>query len=407
MKFYYSVTCYLLSLFKVSTMSISALQSKALSDLNDYLDTVEVLPALKPLRPPPPPPPPLPPISAQKPAIFDTGESKKRLSEAMTQDEKESEKRLKVTQVTQVAPVVQIAQIAPVTPNVQEKSSKCTYTIIFSNNKKMLQLSNIITRDFENKFISFLRDSITIFKNNKNYLDKAFDKATMFLNILMKMNIKPMILTIGTNANASVNVVTDTAGLYINYDFFGSNETLFVYRFLKITNIDSFDKQVISEIKNDIALLAKSFANNTKSLANFAESYAEQAKRDLNTAHENAIKANRDFNTAQKNAAKAKRDLENASKAMNVTIAQKNVITAQENVITAQEKLTAAQKNITTAQEKSTMAQADAILTRDKALNAAKDADIKTINARYAKNNAKDKEKINLPRVERITLVKC
>jgi hypothetical protein len=406
-------------------MSISALkQPKALSDLEDYLKTVEVQPAPKQLQPlPPPPPPPPPPISAQKPAIFDTGESKKRLSEAVTQDEKESEKRLKVTQVAPVVqsplmtlePVslaVQIAQIAPVTPNVQEKSSKCTYTIIFSNNKKMLQLPNIITREFENKFISFLRDSITVFKNNKNYLDEAFDKATILLNIVMRMNIKPMILTIGTNANASVNVVTDTAGLYINYDFFGSNEMLFVYRFLKITNIDSFDKQVISEIKNDIAILAKSFANNTKSLANFAESDAEKAKRDLNTAHENAKLANRDFNTAQENAAKAKRYLKTAyENAMNksdfdisqknVTIAQKNVITAQENVITTREKLTAAQKNITTAQEKSTMAQADAILTRDKASNAAKDADIKTINARHAKNNTKDKEKINLPRVER------
>jgi len=397
-------------------MSISALkQPKALSDLDDYLNTVEVQPAPKQLQPPlPPPPPPPPPISAQKPAIFDTGESKKRLSEAVTQDKKESEKRLKVTQVTQVATVVQIAQIAqiaPVTPNVQEKSSKCMYTIIFSNNKKMLQLPNIITREFENKFISFLRDSITVFKNNKNYLDEAFDKATIFLNILMKMNIKPMILTIGTNANASVNVVTDTTGLYINYDFFGSNETLFVYRFLKITNIDSFDKQVISEIKNDIALLAKSFANNTKSLANLAESDAEKAKRELNTAHENAKLANRDFNTAQENAAKAKRDLnmayENASKAMNVTIAQKNVITAQENVITTQEKLTAAQKNITTAQEKSAMTEANAILTRDKALNAAKDSKKKTEDAEAARNNTKDIKKVNLPRVERLSLVKC
>ena len=417
---------YLFSLFEVKTMSISAQkQPQALLDLELYLNTVpKPHQTLQPSTPPPPPPP---PISAQKPAIFDTGESKKRYGEAVTQDEKESEKRLKVTQVapvalvTQVAPVALVTQVAPVAqvaqvaPNVPKKPSKCIYTIIFSNNKKMIQLPVIITPKIENEFINHLSDGISIFNNDKHCFDKAFDKATLFLNILMKMNIKPVILTIGTNDD----VVTDTAGLHISYDFIGSNKTVFVYRFSKMTNIDTFDKQVISEIKNNIGLVAKQFATNTKSFANFAESDARQAKHDLNTAQENAIKANRDFNTAQENAAKAKRDLntvlENASSRKprsisnfdivnNVFMAHKNVITAQENVITAQEKSAAAQKNVTTAREKSSAADADVILTRDKALNAAKDAEIKTKDARNAEINTKDEEKINLPKVQRIIL---
>jgi hypothetical protein len=410
-------------------MSISAQeQPQALLDLELYLNTVEVQSV------PTPPPLPPPPISAKKPAIFNTSESKKRYGEAVTQDEKESEKRLKVTQVapvalvTQVAPVALVTQVAPialvtqvapvalvtqVAPNIPEKPSKCIYTIIFSNNKKMIQLPVIITPKIDNEFINRLGDGISIFNNDKHCFDKAFDKATLFLNILMKMNIKPVILTIGTNDD----VVTDTAGLHISYDFIGSNKTLFVYRFSKMTNIDTFDKQVISEIKNNIGLVAKQFATNTKSFANFAESDARQAKHDLNTAQENAIKANRDFNTAQENAAKAKRDLntvqENARKprsisnfdiANNLIMAHKNVITAQENVITAQEKSAAAQKNVTTAREKSSAADADVILTRDKALNAAKYAEIKTKDARNAEINTKDEEKINLPRVQRIIL---
>jgi hypothetical protein len=429
-------------------MSISAQkQPQALLDLELYLNTVEVQSVPKPhqtLQPSTPPPLPPPPISAKKPAIFNTSESKKRYGEAVTQDEKESEKRLKVTQVapvalvTQVAPVAlvtqvtpvgqvaqvtpvgQVAQVAPVAqvaqvaPNIPEKPSKCIYTIIFSNNKKMIQLPVITTPKIDNEFINHLRDGISIFNNDKHCFDKAFDKATLFLNILMKMNIKPVILTIGTNDD----VVTDTAGLHISYDFIGSNKTLFVYRFSKMTNIDTFDKQVISEIKNNIGLVAKQFATNTKSFANFAESDARQAKHDLNTAQENAIKANRDFKTAQENAAKAKRDLntvqENARKpsrsisnfdiANNMIMAHKNVITAQENVITAQEKSAAAQKNVTTAREKSSAADADVILTRDKALNAAKDAEIKTKDARDAEINTKDEEKINLPRVQQIIL---
>lgn len=388
-------------------MSISdQKQPQALLDLERYLDQ----PAPKsPTLPPPPPP--LPPISAKKPAILDTGESKKRYSEAVSQDKKESEKRLKVTQVAQVTPVVSVS------PNVPEKHSKCIFTIIFSNNKRMIQLPVIITPEIENKFINYFRDGITIFKDNKHCFNEAFDKATIFLNIFLKMNIKPMVLTIGTNDG----IVTDTAGLHISYDFIGSNETLFVYRFSKMTNIDTFDKQVIYEIKNNIALLAKEFATNTKSFANLAEVDAKKAKYYLKTVQENATKAISDLNTAQENATKAKHDLktadENATKAMNksdfdisqknVITAQKNVIIAQENLITAQEKLAAAQNNVTTAQEKSFAAEADAILTRDKALYATNDAEKKTKDAWNAVINTKDKEKINLPRVERLMLVKC
>ena len=87
-------------------------QEQALLDLELYLANPEVLPTLPATKPPPLPPP--PPTSAQKPAIFNTGESKKRYGEAVTQDEKESEKRLKVTQAPPVAPVTPVTPVTPV-----------------------------------------------------------------------------------------------------------------------------------------------------------------------------------------------------------------------------------------------------------------------------------------------------
>ena len=438
-------------------------QNQALLDLELYLATPEVLPILPVAKPQPPPlsptlpvaKPPPPPTSAPKEAIFDTGESKKRYGEAVTQDEKESEKRPKLAQVVL-------------------KSSENIFTIFFSNNKNMIQIPSIkITKEIETKFLYFFRDCISVFNDGKISLnevfDKAFNKAITFLNVIINMNIKPMVLTIGTNDG----IVTDTSCLHITYDFFGSNDTLFLYRSLKMTNIDTFDKQVISDIKDTIAANAGIFAANIQSLVNFTEADAIKAKHDLNTAQENIKKAESDFNTAQenaitayKNATKAKNDLnmaqgnatkakhdlnmaqenantaqknttinhkkyedhirsrenaikakgdlnmaqENATKAKReLNMAQENVITTQENVITAQknfimvqEKSVVAQKNVTTAHQKLSTTQADATLIKEKAINAAKDATKKTKDARDAEMITKDKEKINLSKPEKL-----
>ena len=402
-------------------MSISAQkQEQALLDLELYL--AQPAPKPRPILPPPPPPP--LPISAQKPAIFNTGESKKRYGEAVTQDEKESEKRLKVTQVAQVTPVapvtpvVQVASVALVTqvaPNVPEKHSNCIFTIFFSNNKNMIQIPSVkITKEIENKFLYFLRDCISVLNDGKISLnkvfDKAFNKAITFLNFIINMNIKPMVLTIGTNDG----IVTDTRCLHITFDFLGSIDTLFLYRHLKMTNIDTFDKQVISDIKNTIAHNAGIFAKNIQSLANFTEADAIKAKHDLNTAQENIKKAESDFNTAQENITKAKSELKTAQNNVittnvittNVIRAHQNVITAFENANMAHQKLAAAQKNVTTAQQKLSTAQADATLTKEKAINADKNATKKTKDARDAEMITKDKEKINLPKPERWVIFK-
>ena len=407
-------------------------QDQALLNLELYLATPEaqalpippvlsVLPAHAHVLPPPPPPPP-PPTSApkstkldSKEAIFNTNVVKKRYSEDVAQNKKESEKRPKLAQVAQVISNTQVVS------NAQEQPQERIFTIIFSNNKNMIQFpATKYTEKIEKKFIFHLRDGISTFKDHENSLDKAFDKAfdkaTTFLNFIMNMNIKPTVLTIGTNDD----LVTDTTGLYITCDFFGSNETLYTYNFLKMTNIDTFERHVIFEIKNDIAIHACIFAKNIQSLVNFAESDSGKARDDLCRAQEKATKAKHDFNTAQEKATKAKHDLktadENARKAMNksdfdiaqknVITAQKNVIIAQENVITAQEKSAAAQKNVTTAHQKLTTAQADTTLTKEKALYAANDAEKKTKDASYAENNTKDKEKINLPIPKRIILFK-
>ena len=443
-------------------------QDQALLNLELYLATPETLPAptaakLQALPPPPPPPPPTsapkPTKQDQKEAIFDTGVSKKRYSEDVTQDEKESEKRPKVTQDVSNDP-------------------ESIYTIFFSNNKNMIQIPSIkITKEIENKFIHFLRDCISVFNNGKISLnevfDKAFNKAITFLNVIINMNIKPTILTIGINDD----IVTDTTCLHITFDFFGSNESIFLYRSLKITNIDTFDKQVISDIKNSIAANSVIFAKNIQSLANYAEADAIKAKHDLNTAqenatkardnlfiahknaitaHKNATKAKNDLNMAQGNAIKAKHDLnmaqenantaqknttithkkyedhvrfrenatkakhdlnmaqENATKAKrdlnmaqeNVITTQENVIMAQENVIIAQEKSVVAQKNVTTKIEDNNTALVDTTLTKEKAINAAKDATKKTKDARNAELITKDKEKINFLKSERLIIFK-
>ena len=471
-------------------------QEQALLDLELYLANPEVLPTLPATKPPPLPPP---PTSAQKPAIFNTGESKKRYGEAVTQDEKESEKRLKVTQAAPVAPVAPVTPVTPVTPavlaapvapvtpvepvaqvapNVPEKHSNCIFTIFFSNNKNMIQIPSIkITEEIENKFLYFLRECIFVLNDGKISLnevfDKAFNKAITFLNVIINMNIKPMVLTIGTNDD----IVTDTSCLHITFDFFGSIGTLFLYRSLKMTNIDTFDKQVISDIKDTIAANAGIFAANIQSLVIFTEADAIKAKHDLNTAqenatkardnlfiahknaitaHKNATKAKNDLNMAQGNATKAKNDLnmaqenantaqknttinhkkyedhirsrenaikakgdlnmaqENATKAKReLNMAQENVITTQENVITAQknfimvqEKSVVAQKNVTTAHQKLSTTQADATLIKEKAINAAKDATKKTKDAQDTEMITKDKEKINLPKPERLIIFK-
>ena len=379
-------------------------QDQALLNLELYLATPEVLPTLPAAKLPPPPPQ---PTTALKPtkldpkeAIFDTGKSKKRYGESVTLDEKELEKRPKLTQVVL-------------------KPSENIFTIFFSNNKNMIQIPSIkITKEIETKFLYFFRDCISVFNDGKISLnevfDKAFNKAITFLNVIINMNIKPMVLTIGTNDG----IVTDTSCLHITYDFFGSNDTLFLYRSLKMTNIDTFDKQVISAIKNSIAANAFIFSKNIKFLANFAEADAVKAKHDLNTALENITKAKSEFNTAQENITKAKDYLktvdENARKAMyksgfdiaKVMMAQKNVINAQENVITAQEKLAAAQENVTTAHQKLSTAQADATLTKEKAINAAKNATKKTKDALDAEMITKDKEKINLSKSQRWNIFK-
>ena len=416
--------------FEVNTMSIlTQKQEQALLDLELYLANPEVLPTLPATKPPPLPPP--PPTSAQKPAIFNTGESKKRYGEAVTQDEKESEKRLKVTQAAPVAPVAPVTPVTPVTPavlaapvapvtpvepvaqvapNVPEKHSNCIFTIFFSNNKNMIQIPSIkITQEIETKFLYFLRDCISVLNDGKISLnevfDKAFNKAITFLNVIINMNIKPMVLTIGTNDG----IVTDTSCLHITYDFFGLNDTLFLYRFLKMTNIDTFDKQVISAIKITIANNASIFAKNIQSLANFKEADAIKAKHDLNTAQEKITKAESDFNTAEENITKAKSELKTAQNNVittNVIRAHQNVITAFENANMAHQNLAAAQKNVTTAHQKLSTAQADATLTKEKAINAAKEATKKTKDARDAEMITKDKEKINLPKPERWIIFK-
>ena len=449
-------------------------QDQALLNLELYLATPETLSAptaakpqaLPAAKPPPLPstlpvakPPPPPPTSAPKEAIFNTSESKKRDGEAVTQDEKESEKRPKLAQVVL-------------------KSSENIFTFFFSNNKNMIQIPSIkITKEIETKFLYFFGDCISVFNDGKISLnevfDKAFNKAITFLNVIINMNIKPMVLTIGTNDG----IVTDTSCLHITYDFFGSKDTLFLYRSLKMTNIDTFDKQVISIIKNSIAANAVFFSKNIQSLANSAEADAIKAKHDLNTAQENIKKAESDFNTARenaitayKNATKAKNDLnmaqgnatkakhdlnmaqenantaqknttinhkkyedhirsrenaikakgdlnmaqENATKAKReLNMAQENVITTQENVITAQknfimvqEKSVVAQKNVTTAHQKLSTTQADATLIKEKAINAAKDATKKTKDAQDTEMITKDKEKINLPKPERLIIFK-
>ena len=448
-------------------------QDQALLNLELYLATPETLSAPTAAKPQalpaakPPPPPPSPPSTSApkstnldpKEAISDTGESKKRYSEAVTQDEKESEKRPKVNQVVL-------------------KSSENIFTFFFSNNKNMIQIPSIkITKEIETKFLYFFGDCISVFNDGKISLnevfDKAFNKAITFLNVIINMNIKPMVLTIGTNDG----IVTDTSCLHITYDFFGSKDTLFLYRSLKMTNIDTFDKQVISIIKNSIAANAVFFSKNIQSLANSAEADAIKAKHDLNTAQENIKKAESDFNTARenaitayKNATKAKNDLnmaqgnatkakhdlnmaqenantaqknttinhkkyedhirsrenaikakgdlnmaqENATKAKReLNMAQENVITTQENVITAQknfimvqEKSVVAQKNVTTAHQKLSTTQADATLIKEKAINAAKDATKKTKDAQDTEMITKDKEKINLPKPERLIIFK-
>jgi hypothetical protein len=435
-------------------MNISAQnQEQALLNLELFLATSEALPALKPQSPPP--------ISA----IFNVSETNKRNIEVETQSEKESEKRQKV------------AQNAQDVSNVPEKPSEYIFIIIFPNIKRMIQFPTAIkiTQEIENKFILYLRDSISVLNDGKislnEVLDKAFDKATTFLNVIMNINIKLTVLTIDTNADVS----EETSCLHITFETIGSHGTLLVYRFLKMTNINTYEKQIISKTKICIANRSNSFAKNIKILADLTEAdatkakdnlfiaqenatkardnlfiaqenavttlkNATKAKHDLNIAKENATKAKHDLNMAQENAntakknatinykkyedhirsrenaIKAKSDIdmaqENATKAKrelnmaqeNVITTQENVITAQKNFIMAQEKSVVAQKNVTTKIEDHNTAKADAILIKEKAFNAAKEAEKNNKDARGAcdasdANDAKKniKEKIKLP----------
>ena len=384
-------------------MSISndkALNEKALLDLKLSVARIRSAP---PVRPPPVPSVSAPPVSAPPvSAILNANKAKKHSIKAESKDSKKLDKRLKVAKVAQVAPNTQVAT------NIPEKPSKRTFTIKISNNQKIIYFSTEITNIIENMFTSHLRDGISVFNDSNNTLneafDKAFDNAIRFLNI---MNIKFTVLTINTNSG----IVTDTAGLHITFDFFGSNGTLFVCRFPKMTIIDTFEKQVIFELKKNIAEHACVLAKNTQSLVDFAEADTKQAKHDFFRAQKNFTKAKSYIDTAQALVTQAKRVLNTAHTQKNTIMAlrvmARGVNTLQKKVTRAQKKLAAVQENVITAQKKLDTAQADAILTKNKASYAAKDSEKKNKDAKDFENSIKGIDKVYLPKIDKIILFKC
>jgi hypothetical protein len=395
-------------------MSISndkALNDQALNDqaLLDLELSVARIRSAPPVRPPQVPSVSAPLVSAPPvSAILNANEAKKRSIEAESKDSKKLDKRLKVALDAQVAKVAQVAPNTQVATNIPEKPSRRTFTIKISNNQKIIYFSTKITNKIENMFTSHLRDGISVFNDSKNTLneafDKAFDNAIRFLNI---MNIKFTVLTINTNSG----IVTDTAGLHITFDFFGSNGTLFVCRFPKMTIIDTFEKQVIFELKKNIAEHACILAKNTQSLVDFAEEDTRQAKNDFFRAQNNFTKAKSYLDTAQALVTQAKSVLNTAHTQKNTIMAlrvmDQGVNTLQKKVTTAQKKLAAVQKNVITAQKKLDTAQADAILTKNKASYAAKDSVKKTKDAKDVENSIKGIDKVYLPKIDKIILFKC
>jgi len=374
-------------------MSISdeqALNDQAVLDLELFVATM-----IPPVRPPPVRS--SPPISP----ILNASESKKRSTEAESKDNKESDKRLKVAPDAQVEQVAQVTQNAQVAPNIPDKPSRRTFTIKISNNQKIIYFSTEMTYEIEKMITSHLKDGISVFKDGNNSLNEAFDKAfentIRFLNI---MNIKSTVLTIDANSG----IVTDTTGLHITFDFFGSNGTLFVCRFPKMTIIDTFEKQVIFEIKKCIAEHACVFAKNTQSLVDFAEADNRQAKHDFLRAQKNFTQAKSDLDTAQENVTQAKSVLNTAQTQKNTIMAIRimalGVDSLQKNVTTAQEKLAAAQKNVITAQKKLDTTHANAILTKNKASYAAKDSEKKTKDAKDVENSIKGIDKVYIQKCE-------
>ena len=391
-------------------MSISdeqALNDQALLDLDLFVATMIQPVSAPPISAPPVLVPPVsaPPVSAP---ILNASESKKRSTEAESKDNKESDKRLKVAPDVQVAQVAQVTKNTQVATNIPEKPSRRTFTIKISNNQKIIYFSTEITNKIENMFTSQLRDCISVFNDGKNSLneafDKAFDNAIRFLNI---MNIKSTVLTINTNSG----IVTDTAGLHITFDFFGSNGTLFVCRFPKMTIIDTFEKQVIFELKKQIAEHACVLAKNTQFLVDFAEADTTKAKDDFFRAQHNFTKAINDHNTAQENVTQAKSVLNTAQTQKNTIMAIRimalGVDSLQKNVTMAQEKLAAAQEKLAAAQKKLDTAQTDAILTKNKASYAAKDSEKKTKDVKDVENSIKGIDKVYLPKIDKMILFKC
>jgi hypothetical protein len=419
-------------------MSIS--DKQALSDLDLFVATMIPPVSAPPVSAPPVSAPPVsappvsappvsappvsaPPVSAPPVSpILNASESKKRSTEAESKDNKKSDKRLKVAPDAQVAKVAQVAPNTQVATNIPDKPSRRTFTIKISNNQKIIYFSTEMTYEIEKMITSHLRDGISVFKYGNNSLNEAFDKAfentIRFLNI---MNIKSTVLTIDANSG----IVTDTAGFHITFDFFGSNGTLFLCRFPKMTIIDTFEKQVIFEIKKCIAEHACVFAENTQSLVDFAEADNRQAKSDLDTAQENVTQAKSDLDTAQENVTQAKSVLNTAQEnvtqvksVLNTAQTQKNTIMAirimalgvdslQKNVTMAQEKLAAAQKNVITAQKKLDTTHANAILTKNKASYAAKDYEKKTKDANNVENSIKGIDKVYIQKMDKMILFKC
>jgi len=350
-------------------------------------------------RAPPPPPPPPPPLILNKRSI-----------EVNANDKIEPDKRIKVE------PVAQDALIAP------EKPSVRTFAIKFSNNQKVIYFWDIqITTNIQQNFISYLKHGISVFINDKYNLNEAFDKAfDNTIKFLDFHNITFTVLIIGTNTNSGI--ITDTKGFLITLDFFGGNQALFVNYFDEMTNIDTFEKLVISEIKKVTAEHACAFAKNTLYFAKFAEAEAKFAETE-------AIKAKSDFDTAQKNITKAKSDLDTAQNTITeaksvfktaqtqentieaitikaITLMDSGIDTLRERLDAAQKRFNAAQADVITAEKRFDAAQADVTLTKNSVSNAAKDSKKKTEDAEAAQNNTKDIKKVNLKLMDRYIIFK-
>ena len=239
--------------------------------------------------------------------------------------------------------------------------------------------------------MNHLKDGISVFSSEYNLneaLDKAFDNTIRFFR-----NFKITVSTISTNSR----IITDTKGLHITLDFFGSGKALFVIRFNELTIIDTFEKLAISKIKKNIADNACVFAVNTDSFAKFAKEDAKQAKIVFETAKSDLETAKSDLETAQERITKFNSVYEIAQKnatTQEIDMMAFSIDAAQKNVIAAQEKFDAARKRFDATQ-------VDVILTKNIASKAATDSEKKKEDNEAALDNIKEIKNVNTLLIDR------